>query len=564
MSLAQPSTASLHSQQARCIKCSVALEVVNDLQTGTSSIPNAELSVIKEDDFDVVLSYTQGQQQALQQGQHQQLHSNLSSTPSSSQDSAGAGGSLQDGGDSEQRRKQNARNDKDKIVAKVERILLLATGKQTLISTTNEQGGATGSLSALGSAANSGGNSTSSSSGAAAGGQQASNSALGVCDLCVSKVINEAKRQVQEVKENRRKLEVALKKLEDQESTSQEHNLFSTQTSTANSNSSSSSTKAANLTKSLQSEEANLKQQLQSLQAEERQLLQESKQLDGEIAKLQQEELELYRDKLSNYQIELFDFDDNRKKLEAIELYTKLELTRLKQSSVLNDAFHITCGFSAADDGYSSSAGRGGYLHPEGASNYSSANTTSDMLSIQQSAQQFGKINGFRLGRLPEVDVSWDEINSAWGFVCLLLDTLVRKLRIPEGELSYRLQPCGNTSSVVDCASGQTLELYGSEGSFTRFYSARRFDQAMVGFLITTKEVAEWLHARDKNVRLPFKIEPDGSKIGGFKISLQFNELERWTKALKFLLINLKWTIAFLESSGHRELDEAELTEPNQ
>ena len=96
-------------------------------------------------------------------------------------------------------------------------------------------------------------------------------------------------------------------------------------------------------------------------------------------------------------------------------------------------------------------------------------------------------------------------------------------------------------------STGVTLELYGGEGSFARFYSGRRFDQAMTGFLTCVRQLAQWLHQRDNSVRLPFRIE-DGGKIGGFQITLQFNETERWTKALKFMLIDLKWIIAFLES----------------
>ena len=33
----------------------------------------------------------------------------------------------------------------------------------------------------------------------------------------------------------------------------------------------------------------------------------------------------------------------------------------------------------------------------------------------------FGTINGFRLGRLPHIQVEWNEINAAWGQAALLL-----------------------------------------------------------------------------------------------------------------------------------------------
>jgi beclin 1 len=37
-----------------------------------------------------------------------------------------------------------------------------------------------------------------------------------------------------------------------------------------------------------------------------------------------------------------------------------------------------------------------------------------------------GTINNFRLGRLPNVQVEWDEINAAWGQAALLLHTMAQ------------------------------------------------------------------------------------------------------------------------------------------
>ncbi len=42
---------------------------------------------------------------------------------------------------------------------------------------------------------------------------------------------------------------------------------------------------------------------------------------------------------------------------------------------------------------------------------------------------------------------------------------------------------------------------------------------------------------------MSFRIEKD--KIGDMPIRLQFNQDELWTKALKYLLIDIKWIMAF-------------------
>jgi len=66
------------------------------------------------------------------------------------------------------------------------------------------------------------------------------------------------------------------------------------------------------------------------------------------------------------------------------------------------------------------------------------------------------------------------------------------------------------------------------------------------------EEIVVWMHRRSPNVRIPFKIESANATVGGFSVRLQFNEYERWTKALKFMLIDLKWMISFLEAENIR------------
>merc|ERR1712228_838743 len=101
------------------------------------------------------------------------------------------------------------------------------------------------------------------------------------------------------------------------------------------------------------------------------------------------------------------------------------------------------------------------------------------------------------------------------------------------------------TGLLTSGCAGEVLELHSSDGGLTRFFSDRRFDLAMSSFLGCLKEVTRFLQ-RDPTMRLPFKIE--GDKVGGFSVRVQFDQDERWTKALKFMLTDLKWIIAFVES----------------
>eukprot|EP00070_Physeter_catodon_P047980 XP_028354874.1 beclin-1 isoform X7 [Physeter catodon] len=101
---------------------------------------------------------------------------------------------------------------------------------------------------------------------------------------------------------------------------------------------------------------------------------------------------------------------------------------------------------------------------------------------------QFGTINNFRLGRLPSVPVEWNEINAAWGQTVLLLHALANKM--------------GLKFQRMDVEKG--------------------------------------------------KIEDTGGSGGSYSIKTQFNSEEQWTKALKFMLTNLKWGLAWMQKNKHQ------------
>jgi len=260
-----------------------------------------------------------------------------------------------------------------------------------------------------------------------------------------------------------------------------------------------------------------LEAEIAAMEAEELQLLRvladcdrEEAEIRAELQRNQRQEEQLRREEeefwlsVAEYQLDLEESEEERSATTNAIYYATAELNRLKRTNVLNDMFHIS---------------------QEGA---------------------FGTINRLRIGRLPDHPVPWEEINAAWGQACLLLDALVKKCGIPMAQ--YRLLPRGSYSAIQ--AGGDVLELYSSDGGLTRFFSDRRFDLAMSAFLGCLHEVTRFLQ-RDPTMRLPFKIE--GDKVGAFSVRVQFSQDERWTKALKFMLTDLKWIIAFVESREYND-----------
>ncbi|KAI8900643.1 autophagy protein Apg6-domain-containing protein [Globomyces pollinis-pini] len=169
--------------------------------------------------------------------------------------------------------------------------------------------------------------------------------------------------------------------------------------------------------------------------------------------------------------------------------------------------------------------------------------------------------DGLRLGRLPNKMVEWPEINAAIGqgisyqntkpkvihssestIVALLLDTIAN--RIPFTFKQYQIIPCGSFSKIQKLDGDKsTHELYGSSDLTGLLFWNRRFDTALVALLQCLHQLGDHAESLDPRYKLPYRIHKD--RIGDCSIRMQFNQDEGWTKALKYMLIDVKWMLAF-------------------
>ncbi|KAH9516941.1 Beclin-1 [Dermatophagoides farinae] len=143
----------------------------------------------------------------------------------------------------------------------------------------------------------------------------------------------------------------------------------------------------------------------------------------------------------------------------------------------------------------------------------------------------FGTINGFRLGTSAQHSVS-----------------LAKKLGFTFQR--YKIVPYGNFSFIesLDDKSKQ-LPLYTAGG--IKYYFHQKFDQAMVAFLDCLQEFYDEIRLQDRNFKLPYEMHSKGEiyeKTNNvrYSIKISINTEENWTKALKFMLTNLKWALAWV------------------
>lgn len=308
-----------------------------------------------------------------------------------------------------------------------------------------------------------------------------------LCEECTDSLLNQLDDQLKITEEECKDYRNFLEKLENNGDTTDESQLDDE-------------------LKQLRAEEATLREQLHKVESEH-EVVKKEIQREKEIARKLEEEEERYWKEYNEYKRQVQELDDEQKRVDNQLKYAQAQLDKLKKTNVFNATFHI--------------------WH----------------------SGHFGTINNFRLGRLPSVPVEWSEINAAWGQTVLLLHSLAKKMNLTFQR--YRLVPYGNHSYLESLTDkSKELPLYASGGF--RFFWDAKFDQAMVAFLDCLQQFKEEVEKGDTQFCLPYKMEKgkieDTSTGTSYSIKIQFNSEEQWTKALKFMLTNLKWGLAWVSS----------------
>lgn len=253
--------------------------------------------------------------------------------------------------------------------------------------------------------------------------------------------------------------------------------------------------------------EKELTSRLRKIEDHREKIAVKKKEQDKREASLKEEE-QVYWREFNQYQQRMLESKDEQISMQYQLHYTTEQLAKLKKTNILNKTFHIW------HNGH------------------------------------FGTINGLRLGRLQTVPVEWVEINAAWGQTVFLLTTLARFTGIEFAR--YRLVPYGNQSFLEPLeGKRKLLPLYSSAG--LRIFTDSKFDAAMVAFLDCLNQLKLHIESTSHpHFVLPYNIDKD--KIGDatkefYSIKTQFNTQERWTKALKFLLTNLRWSLTWVAAN---------------
>nr|CAG4641604.1 EOG090X048D [Eurycercus lamellatus] len=267
----------------------------------------------------------------------------------------------------------------------------------------------------------------------------------------------------------------------------------------------------------LQLEENQLKTELKEL-AEKKEAVEKEIEEEKKEKVLVEEDEEKYWKLYSSHHHQQYQALDEQMSLECQLQFIQSNLDRLKQTNAFNATFHL--------------------WH----------------------SGHFGTVNGLRMGRLPSVPVDWTEINAAWGQVTILLSALARKVNLVFNR--YKLVPFGSQSYITDTVENKVLPLYGSGGFRWGFLWDAKFDAGMVAFLDCLQQFQLKVEGSQNsesdagrlNFQFPYRMEhgriEDRATRKWYSIKIQLNSEEQWTKALKFMITNLKWGVAWMAAQS--------------
>ena len=214
------------------------------------------------------------------------------------------------------------------------------------------------------------------------------------------------------------------------------------------------------------------------------------------------------------------------------------------------------------------------------------------------SGGSYATVAGCRAGK--GAGLGWDEANAALGSAARLLATLdPGSLKsffsfsfLPFFPPRLRLLPAGSTPRVVDSRTGIVHDF----GPVNKLYCSS-FDKGVALFAGGVRDFAVAAATADERrlkrrkkkgvyspsssptpstsalerseavFSLPYEIEPSGERVAGLSLRLMLNKDSRWTRALKYLLADLKCCAAWSARERARRLrgegeEEGEEEEP--
>jgi beclin 1 len=156
----------------------------------------------------------------------------------------------------------------------------------------------------------------------------------------------------------------------------------------------------------------------------------------------------------------------------------------------------------------------------------------------------FGTINSFRLGTIPSKPVDFAEINAALGQAVLALHIISTKAGITFK--TFQVLPLASTSKMIKVDDKRTMyPLFIDSGTFSLF-PKRNFNSGLSAMVSCMIEIGDFISEHDPTLTVPHLMSVADSKIADLSFVYGGSDGDEvWTRALKYMLANIKWMITW-------------------
>ncbi|KAJ8601002.1 hypothetical protein CTAYLR_010085 [Chrysophaeum taylorii] len=150
----------------------------------------------------------------------------------------------------------------------------------------------------------------------------------------------------------------------------------------------------------------------------------------------------------------------------------------------------------------------------------------------------YATINSFRLGRLSSAQVLWSEVNAALGTVLHLLAVLNTK------QSKFQLIPLGSYSRIQARDQKTSYSLF-MDDSFS-LLPKRNFTHALLALIASLEELKQLIKPKDPAMCQLYSLPKHQLQDRAFYMG----DDNVWSKVMKFVLVDLKWAVAFEARHG--------------
>lgn len=250
------------------------------------------------------------------------------------------------------------------------------------------------------------------------------------------------------------------------------------------------------------------------------------------------QEIGWYREKIKSVKLQERDVED-RRRIAAEDILK----ARILHDALLKKMNQLSCEDDRLNEQLSSSRIERSHIEST-YERYKQITSLNDAFYIWYT-NSFGTINSFRLGTIPSKPVDFAEINAALGQAALALHIISTKAGI--NLKTFQVLPLASASKMVKVDDRRTMyPLFIDSGVTFSLFPKRNFNSGLSALISCMVEIGDFISEHDPTLTVPHLMSVSESTIAELSFVYGVTDGDEvWTRALKYMLANIKWMITW-------------------